>query len=407
MTAELATGVSSNAQNQGPVGGLVLAQDLVLLIRTTALLFVAVFLGTACSVHETDSPPVTETFCEMSANSHTPRDKVVLDLLLVIDRTSAMSPHAEALQNSLREIGALDNSWLDWHVAIVAADDDTLIADAQLPDCSEPEGAYLSTEREPWFRCGDERTADCSTRNFDGPMEDVLACVGTLETQPGADRQPLEAAVLALDSAPEGFLRPNSDGLLIVIVGAGDDQSPRGLEEYVELLTERGRGAFHTGVVVVAPPGATRLADFYQQVSHIGQAALVVTDDWVAEVEQLIGFFSQDIIPYSCLRWEDPYELPSADNRDTAPGNPGIQPNCVATPMRERLASSSPMKIWSGGRALHLELTLAGRAGIGLEFQSLTSLPKRLDFHVCRVTRMRVWNRAWIRAVPLGVESRV
>jgi hypothetical protein len=133
-----------------------------------------------------------------------------IDFLFVIDDTTRMATHAEALRRRLQlaaeliRIGCGDRAWV--HVGVVGGGGDGVLR----PACGG----------QPFLDLNSYRASD----NLSGvSLRDALACAGTLGTG-GTGIALLESAVRALTVENTGFWRERSYRIVIFLAG-GDDGS--------------------------------------------------------------------------------------------------------------------------------------------------------------------------------------
>lgn len=291
----------------------------------------------ACAEPPPGLPQAFDHYCETNSWSHTHKGFAQVDLLFVIDRSAAMAARGDQLRDNLRAFGQwLEDDRSDLHVAVVAADGDEFLREAQSPDCAATDARFLRREREPWFTCGDNPGARCPAVNYSGSLADALPCRAAVEARDGALRQPLEAAVLALeDPAVSDFRRPRAEALYVVVIAAGDDQSPGAVDEYAARLAAAAGSVDQLLVRVVAPGDATRLHAVAAQTTLPLDPIDVAQPSWL-EAMTVIDALHRDVLPGSCMRYVD-YDgvVRGIVDTDVDPDNPGIQPPCFATPIDE------------------------------------------------------------------------
>lgn len=158
-----------------------------------------------------------------------------LDILVVIDNSPAMAPHAErAIPQIAKLFGGLAmRGDPDWHLAVITSD-------LGGPNCSERgddglfryEGLVGAPFLIEWRHLDGRHTA-----NYEGTLESAFAQLASVGVSGCPRQQPLAAIRRALDDQPRnaGFRREGAQ-LLIVIVNAGDDSSAEPVTDHVAFL---------------------------------------------------------------------------------------------------------------------------------------------------------------------------
>ena len=158
-----------------------------------------------------------------------------LDILVVVDNSPAMAPHAgRAVPQIAKLFGELAMSGdPDWHLAVITSDLGGI-------DCSERgddglfrhDGLVGAPFLIDWQHLDDRHTA-----NYEGTLETALARLLNVGTSGCPRQQPLAAIRRALDEQPRnaGFRREGA-ALLVVIVNSGDDASPEPVEDHIAFL---------------------------------------------------------------------------------------------------------------------------------------------------------------------------
>jgi|GEM_PF-5933050 len=287
-------------------------------------LAVAAAAVSACS-DQANANGETTLSCDAVTNwSYDPVDFYTMDTVFVLDRSAGASGYGDAVATHLGQFGRLLEVQNDIgvHLGIVAADGGEMRAVPGSDDCVAPADPFVEHVYEPWFRCDSEPGFPCASRNFEGSLESVLPCLGTLPTLESAAPRPLEAAVNALDAAPSRFGQDNAGSLGLLIISVGDDSSPLRVEDYVDRLAARAGDLDQLLLAVVAPAGAERLQRLTEQVPN---AVFVDIEqaDWSLAHDPLLS--RHVLLPYTCLE---------KTGRDADPQNPGLQPRCevVADP---------------------------------------------------------------------------
>jgi hypothetical protein len=261
-----------------------------------------------------------------------------IDMLLVIDDSSAMQPYAAGLADAIRmqayDLGSVGGD-VDMHIGVITADlgVEHDVANVPVPghcagwgDAAEfrrsilVDGAFIHY-----------RNVTGPQSNVTGTVPDALAALVDVGAGGCARARPLEALRIALDhnSHDGGFRRENAK-LAVIIIAAQDDDSPSSLDEYEAFLKHL------TPYVTVQIAGGQpqtehcgeqatdRLYAFaqrFQPFSYLGPICYL-TSDW------LIGGALANTVPTWPLFTGPPcFDEPLADT-DAAPG---IQPDCTVT----------------------------------------------------------------------------
>jgi len=168
-----------------------------------------------------------------------------LDLLIVIDDTTAMAPYAERVAMLPDLIETALRPEYDLRVA-VTTNGGALRAPAGSPD------PFLAT------RLGFDLARASS---FDRSLADALRPLTSVGAASAGGSQPLAAVRAALDGNPGGFLREDA-ALGIVIVTASDDASPDAVSDYATWIEERKASAYDVMVSVIHVNDSPRLDSF-------------------------------------------------------------------------------------------------------------------------------------------------
>ena len=274
-----------------------------------------------------------------------------LDVVLVIDQ-AALVNRSEQLRSTLRRLGPYLHGRFDSQVAIVSARP-APGASAALELWPPPAGTCGLHAGEPFLR----DVAQCGRApNFDGPLEEQLACAVpdvTAAPAPGPGR-PIEAltALLSATRTPAlaGLIRDHAH-LSIGIVTAGDDPDAVGPFAdvlHAGLLRIKGGNAARMNIQAFAAlpdgqpctdqPGAAgggvpNLAGFVQRFVRGGIDTSCVPD-WPARLEMVVPpVLAAATLMVRCLPG------PLAD-RD--PLTAGIQPECVLQEVAVAADAGSP-----------------------------------------------------------------
>jgi len=241
-----------------------------------------------------------------------------IDVLFVVDDTSAMAPYAGALAAGFVDMAAAleglpQISPASLHVGVIRAgrcDQDTRGA-----ACGVAAGEQFL--RAEW----------CETQtNFSGALSDALACVGDLGATNCGPAQPLAAAVDALATPPrpgwEGFLRPNAY-LMVVVIAAGDDASAQPAIDVAQFIKSVKSDSGQVVASVIAPRSCAdgappRLTEFVNQFGANGLLTDLCRSEFALALRR-ITYDEGDRLQPPCLRgvW------------DTDLDRPGLQADCV------------------------------------------------------------------------------
>jgi hypothetical protein len=247
-----------------------------------------------------------------------------LDVLFVIDDTSAMAPHADALAAGMTATAnrILENApKVSLHVGFVRAG----TCDASTRGAACGVGAPEQFLRSEW----------CNTiSNYEGGWVDASACLADFGTTNCGPAQPLATTVAALAGPPragwEAFLRPDAY-LMVVIVAAADDASgPTGSPTSVVALANALKALkpdpFQVLVSLIGPGDcapneahAPRLESFVNEFGANGVILGLCSGQWPVVFDRVFFSYGEDFGP-PCLR----------QVRDLDLDLPGLQPACVA-----------------------------------------------------------------------------
>ena len=238
-----------------------------------------------------------------------------LDILVVIDTSPAF---AAAQATTLAALAAhleraTQRAHPDWHLGVVRAD---LTDDAALHGPGLVGAPFLID----WTHLDERRTA-----NHDGALGEAFVRIASLPTTGPARQQPLAAAARALARASDTGFRRRDAILVVVVLAAGDDQSDGAPATLVAALRDHvdprdgtlGLLVIHdgptprldAGLEAVAPGGSGRAQ---------GLPAAALADQHTPLM--LGGGFGGWGTP--CI---------DAALADTAPDEPGLQPDCTVT----------------------------------------------------------------------------
>lgn len=245
--------------------------------------------------------------------------RLMLDLLVVVDRSAAMVEHRDALARVLSDLGyeLAGRPYYELHLGIVAAD---LVSDA--PGCPRAAGPgrlqSIDVQR-PFLSVACDGKA-----NFTGPMNVAITVNGQLAPGDGCGpNQALVAMQMAL--APDdlealslnpGFVRPGSH-VSILFISASDDES------------RDGTGRLHDTASVL---DAVRQNHLVRTVALTAGTAsrLASLNDGCPDAEPLDA--PGHAAAMRCLIPELPVPsalVTSSQVRDRDPSQAGLQPDCA------------------------------------------------------------------------------
>lgn len=224
----------------------------------------ALAVATACTDDEAYTPP-NDASSHVAAYFLRELDPHRLDLLLVIDDTTAMAPHQERLARLPRETEAglmsIYGGLPDLRIAVTT----TGGALRTSPEVAEP---FLAIELHP----DGPRTA-----NFTGSLADALAPLVDVGATRSAANQLLDAAGSALANGQ--FLRADAR-LMIVTVSAGDDASLASPVDYASAVKAMKTDPSHILVHGIYPAGLPRLDAFHAAFPGHSSVLSMTSTDW-------------------------------------------------------------------------------------------------------------------------------
>jgi len=243
-----------------------------------------------------------------------------VDILFVVDDTSAMAPHQADLAAGFARLAAAANQPVrptSIHAGFIRAGRCDASTRASACDVTEQ---FL---RHEW--CG-------TVNNFGGPFTSTFGCLADLGADDCGPVQPLAAAVTLLTGPPlagwEGFLRPDAY-LLVVIVTASDDASgppgaPTPVLDIAASLKALKADSSQVLVSVVGPDGCgasvqpyARLTEFVNQFGANGIAVGLCSNALAVALDRVLSYTNESLQP------------PCVQNvRDTDPTQPGLQASC-------------------------------------------------------------------------------
>jgi len=253
------------------------------------------------------------------------------DILVVVDSSPAMAPHAERVIPQLADLfaGLAQRGDPDWHLAVITSDlggagcsergDDGLF---RIPGLV---GAPFLIE---WRHLDKRHTA-----NYEGTLDDAFARLASVGTAGCPNQQPLAAIRRALDAQPRnaGFRRDDAN-LLVVIVSAGDDGSADLVADHVAYL-DGIAPAYQLFVAGIYDRPAARLDELIAAFPNRSRVAALGADNLAARLELRLGFGGQWGLP--CLEGtlgpEPECSISDVLVEDDQPIHERVLPGCNAT----------------------------------------------------------------------------
>lgn len=213
-----------------------------------------------------------------------------LDILIVLDNTTAMAPYQTGLAALPAGIEAAlrqeQTSQPDTRIAVVTADGTGAFRQpAASSDAFIALGYDVHLER---------------TTNFTGSFADALAQLIGVGAAASSTLQPLESAKQGLDAHPE-FLR-NGTRLGIVTIAASDDASPGAVLDYATSLKARTPDPVRVGVSGIYAAPATRLDAFHMAFPGRASVVDIATADFANALGDLLDYISVPIGDLVCFR---------------------------------------------------------------------------------------------------------
>jgi hypothetical protein len=248
-----------------------------------------------------------------------------LDLLFVVDDTSAIGPHADAKAAGLAAIAQRflePGPDVSLHVGFVRAGTCDTSTRGAACGVAAPE-QFLSLE---WCRT----ITNC---NSGTGWADAFTCLGDLGATNCGPAQPLAATLGALTGAPragwEGFLRRDAYLMVVIIAGADDASGPPGSPTPVEAIANALKALkpdpSQVLVSLIGPANCTademhapRLESFVNQFGANGLRLPVCSGQWPVAFDRVLSDTGEALIP--CLQ----------NVRDLDLDTPGLQPECIA-----------------------------------------------------------------------------
>jgi hypothetical protein len=267
--------------------------------------FIAVLVATAACI---DTPPLAEPVMESSRVAVIDMNELPvpkLDLLIVIDDTTAMTPYRERVATIPRVITdaleSFERGWTDLRVAVTSND-------GRFRSLPDSEASVLVDARELDFT---------HHRNYAGTLEAALARMMDVGSANPGPSQPLDAAVRSLENH-SSFLRDDAM-LVILMISASDDASTAPVADYMEWMRRATSDSWSRRFIAtgIHPTDATRLHDYYAAVLGGARITPIEGDNYAPALATL-----------SSRRWGGSpclYAVPLDVDAET----PGMQLDCA------------------------------------------------------------------------------
>lgn len=215
-----------------------------------------------------------------------------LDVLFVVDDTTAMASHQTALAALPAQLEAIlaseSGNVASYHLGVVTTD---AAGGGALRTSSAVTDAFIVHDN----------TFDSPEHNYQGSLADAFASLLPGSAASTASNQPLETTKLALASgANPGFVRDDAF-LGLVTITASDDASQAAAEQYAADLKAMETDPANVVAIGIYPPGAPRLDAFHGQFPNRSEVRSI--DD--ADYGDALALFTQlyrRTLGYSCTR---------------------------------------------------------------------------------------------------------
>ncbi len=228
-----------------------------------------------------------------------------MDVLVVIDDTSAAAPYADRLATlpSVLEqtYASTARGTVDMHIGVTT--DGTL---RRLPAM----GAAFASIRTDFDLL--------RITNFTGTLSDALTPVMDVGSDSDRPYQPLAAVRRVIEENPDGFLRPDAS-LGIVIISASDDASPDAAIDYAASLRLAKSDPAQIEILGITASPSPRLDELLARFPARSFVEPIANGDYpvlLTKLELLI----RSILPGTCLHASD-----------VDPETPGAQYDCTVT----------------------------------------------------------------------------
>lgn len=234
----------------------------------------------ACADEPSGGGPDVNSFVETyfipAANPHP------LDILVVVDDTTAMAPYQSGLATFAADLAAFANGEYLPDLRIAAT---TTSGTGTLRDPSTTDEPYLALAYDDRY----ERQP-----NFTGSLSDAITQLVTAGA--GASTvQPLESM-----KAIDAFVRTDIHALAVVTIAASDDASSGTITDYASDL--KASKSDPTGVYVagIYPAGATRLSSFHGMFPNRATSADIATTNFTGTLGSITHFI-RTVLGFPCF----------------------------------------------------------------------------------------------------------
>lgn len=260
-------------------------------------------LLTGCVAESTTPPGESHSIQFDWPGGHAPQ----LDLLFVVDNTTAMAPyHQTLLDLGPYTAGALRSASFgmpDVHVGVV-----------------DTSGGAIAMVSDVHNKDGSRRTS------YTGELGDAITAL--LDVVPSAAAPPQPLATIERAFSDTDFMRADTN-FMAVTISADDDHSLAGVDHYIAAMKALPRGAIATGIF---PTLAPRLEAFHAAFDPWGQGVHVPLDgNWGRALSPLTDTIVDGVEP--CF-WDEqprePYECAISMLDDA--GHETVLPPCATTP---------------------------------------------------------------------------
>lgn len=228
-----------------------------------------------------------------------------LDLLIVLDHTTAMAPHQTAL------------AALPAGLAAALTSEDGLQPDTRIAVTTvDGAGAFRqpSTSTDAYLALGLDVHYDRAA-NYTGTLTDALAQLLAVGAAAAVTSQPLASAKAALDAHPS-FARSQAS-LGIVTITASDDASSGMILDYSNGLKARKSDPTEVAVSSIYPAASTRLDSFHAQFPNRATTQDIATADYSAPLGVIEGLL-KTVLGIPC----------ATEPADVDAATPGAQYEC-------------------------------------------------------------------------------
>lgn len=241
-----------------------------------------------------------------------------LDVLVVIDDTSAAAPYSNRLATLPSVIEntyvSINGGTVDMHIGVTT--------DGTLRHVT-PSGASYASIRTDFDLL--------RMTNFTGTLGEAMTSLTNVGTENPAPFQPLAAVRRVLEENPDAFLRPNAY-LGIVIISASDDASPDRVTDYAAWLKSVKPDPNNIVVIGITASPSARLDELFAQFPYRAYVGSITDGDYLAPFMNL-RLLIRTIIPGLCMHVSDvDLDTPGAQYDCTVTtwirGSPQVLPPC-------------------------------------------------------------------------------